>query len=757
MTPSQDPPRAPGGTARIGDAIPRLEDDRLLRGEACFLDDVGDLPGILHACFVRSPHPHARIARIDTSAAQTLPGIVAVLTAKDLEEQVRPILADMALPGFVQTTRDVLVSDRARFVGDGIALCVGEDPYQVLDAAELVDVQFDPLPAVAWLEDALAEDAPRVHDNVPGNQVFRGSFATPGFDAEQEAAPLRLREEFRSGRIACVSMEPRGCIAHYDPDAGRLRFWSSTQVPHILRTCLAEQLGLDESAITVIVPDVGGGFGGKTTVYPDEIAVAAAAMRLGRPVKWVQDRYDDLLTTSQARDHRYLVDAGFDHEGRLLTLDVDVAVNVGAYPMLPFGSSLEANGAPRNMPGPYRLRHFRYATQAVLSNTCGTGAYRGVAAPLACFVMESVMDRIAARLKLDPAEVRRRNLVTEFPYVNVLGLTYEEGCFLPALDRALELIDYRGFRAEQTAQAPESRVRKGIGLAVITEQTGMGRARYQARGLLRIPGHEAARVTVQADGMVEVFVSQASQGQGHQTAFAQIAADTLGIPIDRISVVEGDTARTPGGTGTFASRGMVLAGGAVEKAAQAVKRRMAAAAAEGQPAGGFSEEAQHDIPGIRLASGVHAVTVQVDLDTGKVAIDDYVVIHDCGRMINPMMVDGQIHGAVVQGIGEVLQEQVSYARDGTPLSVSLLDYHLPRASTLRKLVVEAMHTEAGAKTFKGVGESGTIGAVPALANAIADALADLGIRPTRLPLDPATLAGLIGQVEAAQAPETQHA
>jgi len=754
MMEPQDRSRVPNGSTRIGDAIPRLEDDRLLRGEACFLDDVGGLPGLLHACFVRSPHPHAHIRRIDTSAAVALPGIVAVFTAADFESDVRPIQADMALPGFVPTTREVLVRDKARFVGDGIALCIGEDPYQVLDAAELVDVDFEPLPAVAWIDDALAEHAPRVHDNVPGNRVFQGSFATPDFDAAHAAAPLRLSEEFRSGRIACVSMEPRGCIAHYDAKAGHLHFWSSTQVPHILRTCLAEQLGLDESAITVIVPEVGGGFGGKTTVYPDEIAVAAAAMRLGRPVKWVQDRYDDLLTTSQARDHRYRVDAGFDHEGRLLTLDVDVAVNIGAYPMLPFGSSLEANGAPRNMPGPYRLRHFRYTTQAVLSNTCGTGAYRGVAAPLACYVMESIMNRIAARLNLDPAEIRRRNLVNDFPYVNVLGLTYDEGCFLQALERALELIDYRSFRAIQAAQAPTSRIRKGIGIAVITEQTGMGRARYQARGLLRIPGHEAARVTVKTDGAVEVFVSQASQGQGHQTAFAQIAADTLGIPIDRVTVVEGDTSRTPGGTGTFASRGMVLAGGAVEKAALAVKRRLEDT---GRQTTVISEEAEHDISGIRLASGVHAVTVDVDLDTGKVTIGDYVVIHDCGRMINPMMVDGQIHGAVVQGIGEVLQEQLRYAQDGTPLSVSLLDYHLPRASTLRRLVVEAMHSEAGGGTIKGVGESGTIGAVPAVANAIADALAGLGITPAQLPLDPPTLAGMIRQAEAEQAQEIQHA
>ncbi|VCU68264.1 Carbon monoxide dehydrogenase large chain [Pigmentiphaga humi] len=777
---------------RIGDAAARVEDDRLLTGAGCFLDDIRSIDGLplLHACFVRSAHPHARLGTVDVSAALELPGVVAVLTGQDLAERVLPVYADMVQPGYARTRRDVLVRDKVRFVGDSIALCVARDPYEALDASELVQADLDPLPAIAWIDDALAEGAPLVHDAAAGNRVFQSGFATDGFEAAHRAAPLHLREEFRTGRIACVSMEPRGCIAHYDAASGHLRFWSSTQVPHILRTCLAEHLAMDEAHVTVLVPDVGGGFGGKTTVYPDEIAVAAAAILLGQPVKWVQDRYDDLLTTSQARDHRYRVEAGFDEQGRLLSVDVDLAVNVGAYPMLPFGSSLEANGAPRNIPGPYALRNFRYETQAVLSNTCGIGAYRGVAAPLACFVMEGLMERIAARLGMDPAEVRRRNLVTDFPYVNAMGLTYDDGCFVPALDRALELIDYVGFRAMQAAQPPAARVRRGLGLAVFTEQTGMGRARYKARGLLRISGHEGARVALERDGMVTVFVSQVSQGQGHQTAFAQIAADVLALPLADVRIVAGDTSRTPSGTGTFASRGMVLTGGAVFEAASVLKQRLAALAARAlecgpeqlefadglarridnpacavdfaelarrhdreQPGIPCSVEAEHDIPGIRLASGVHAVTVRVDLDTGTVEIDDYVVIHDCGRMINPVMVDGQIQGAVVQGIGEVLQEQFSYARDGTPLSVSLLDYHLPRASALRGMVIEPMHSEEGGKVFKGVGESGTIGAVPALANAIADALSALGVRPAQLPLDPATLSGLIRQAEGRRAAE----
>ncbi|MGE0798497.1 MAG: xanthine dehydrogenase family protein molybdopterin-binding subunit [Lautropia sp.] len=770
----------PDASVRIGDAAQRVEDGAFLRGQAVFLDDVPCPENVLHATFLRSPHAHARLSSIDTRGALGLPGVVAVLTAADLRDHLRPFTADFERPGFRPVAREVLASDRVRFVGDGVALCLAADPYVALDAIEEIQVDYEPLPAVVTAEAAVGA-AFLLYDSVPDNTSFHSEFASPDFEARHAAAPLRLRERFSCARIACVALEPRGCIAEFDAARGKLHFWSSTQVPHLLRACLAEHLGLPEADVVVRVPAVGGGFGGKTSVYPEELAVAAAAIRLRTPVKWVQDRYDDFLTTTQAREHGYDVEAGYDGSGRLLSLDARVTVNIGAYPMLPFGSSLESNGAPRNLPGPYALRHFRYRTRSVLTNTCPTGAYRGVAAPLACFVMEGVMDRIARALSMDPAEVRRRNLVTSFPYLNVLGLEYREGCFGAALDRALELSRYAQRRkAQRRYNARRAHRRMGIGVAVVTEQTGMGSARYRARGLLRVPGHERASIAIAADGVVTVRVSLVAQGQGHATAWAQIASDVLGVPLRDVRVVAGDTSRTPDGTGTFASRGMALAGSALLRAAQQLRARLARAAsmALDAPAEALqfadarvcvSGAAARAVPlreaarlacaadqadslevselgdsaGMTLASAVHVVTVQVDLQTGMVHVGDYVVVHDCGRMVNPLLVDGQIQGAVVQGIGEVLKEQVRYSAEGEPLCVNLLDYHLPRASELRRITIDAVHSPAGAAEFKGVGESGTIGAVPAVSNAVADALSDLGVGVSTLPVDPHHLRALI--------------
>ncbi len=767
-----------GRSSRIGDSVLRTEDDRLLRGRGRFLDDLELGPKTLHVVFVRSQHAHADITAVDTQAARAEGGAVAILTAADIAGRIKPIEADYQAPGFKVTARPVLTDGRARFVGDTVAMVLAPDPYQALDAAELVEVSYDSLPAVTDTHAAVADDAPLVHESAETNVLFSANFSSPDFEAAHAAAPLKMNVCFKASRMAAVPMEPRGCAAELDAGTGVLTVWSSTQVPHMLMTCLREHLGLRESDIRVIAPDIGGGFGMKAAVYPEELLVAHAALRFRVPVKWVQDRYDDLLSSAQARDHEYTVEAGFDQDGRLISILADVLVNVGAYAMLPFGSSLEANGAPRNLPGPYTLRHFRYRTQAVATNTCPTGAYRGVSAPLAFFSMEGVMDRIARRLDLDPAEVRRRNLVQAFPYKNVLGLEYEEGCFVPALDRALVLADYDRLRAELKASRGSVAGRlRGVGLAVITEQTGMGSSRYKARGLLRVPGFEGASVKIEPDGTATAAISQSAQGQGHATAFAQIASDRLGIPLGDIRIVEGDTAATPFGTGTFASRGIIIAGGAVQRAAEEIAgklrrmashllecaetdielldgqarivgteravtvRELAAIAYGGDPRSlppgesfGLQSLVFNDTPSARVASAVHVATVEVDCRTGCVSVLDYVVVHDCGRMVNPALVDGQIQGAVVQGLGEVLMEAVRHDASGQPLSVSFMDYQLPRCVDLSAMRIEALHSERGAEIFKGAGESGTIGAVPALANAISDALSPLGVEVDSLPL-----------------------
>lgn len=752
----------------IGQSMRRLEDETLLRGQGQFIDDIDPRPDALHVAFVRSPYAHAVIKAIDIAAASSFDQVAAVLVGADFEGVIAPISADNDSPGFKVTSRSVMPTDRVRFVGDTLAMVLSPDLYVALDAVELVEADLTPLPSVSQVDAALAEGAPLVHESIADNVVFQMQFESDGFEAAHVASPYKLRETFTSARLAAVSIEPRGSVATFDSKTGILTFWSSTQVPHLVRSAMVEYLGLQEDRVRVIVPDVGGGFGMKTVVYPEELLVAAAAIKLGRPIKWTQDRYDDFLTSAHARDHRYEMEVGFDGNGILLSLKADLLVNVGAYASLPFGSSLEANGGPRNLPGPYTLRNFSYSTRAVLTNTAPTGAYRGVSAPVSCMAIESMLDRIGRRLGLDPAEVRRRNLVKSFPYKNVLGLEYAEGTFLPMLERALEISRYEKIRVEQRNTSTESNIRLGIGVSVTTEQTGMGSARYMARGLHRIPGFESAVVRLARDGMIEACISQASQGQGHITAFSQIVATEVGVPIDRVRVVEGDTSHSAEGSGTFASRGMAIAGTAAVEASRKLKSLLlekAAAvldcnidaceflddriAAVGNASKSVSLRdlalsaedpadlmitVRNDPPGIVLAATVHVACVRIDVATGEVKVQSYTIVHDCGRMINPMMVEGQVQGGTVQGIGEVLMEALRYDEEAQPLTINLMEYEIPRSLDTVPFVIEAMHGEEGAKHFKGVGESGTIGAVPAVTSAVADALAPLGVIVNSIPL-----------------------
>ena len=765
-----------GKSARIGESVPRIEDDRLLRGCATFIDDLDVGHGVLHVAFLRSQHAHARIVKLDVAAARTLPSVAAVLTAADFPH-IRAICADFDKPGFKVAARPVLAAERVRFVGDAIAMVLAHDPYAAADAVEVIDVDLEPLPCVIDAAKAIQPDGPRLFDGVPYNVIYEGAFESPGFKAAHESAELRITERFSSARVAAVPIEPRGCIAVFQKGTGALTLWSSTQSPHLVRSVITEYLGLADNDVRVIAPDVGGGFGSKTVVYPEEILVSAAAMRLGVPVKWIQDRYEDLLTNAQARDHVYELEVGFDKTGVVTSLSADILVNIGAYPQLPMGSSLEANGASRNMPGPYALKNFRYRTRAVATNTCPTGPYRGVSAPLACFAVEGMLDRIAHRLDLDPAEVRRRNIVHEFPFKNVLGQDYDEGCFGPSLERALIAADYADLRRRQR-ENNDAGVRYGIGIAVITEQTGMGASRYKARGILRVPGFESAHVKLDPDGTVVAAISPAAIGQGSATAFAQIVSDLVGAPLLTIRVIGGDTGRTPEGSGTFASRGITIAGNAVLSAARKVRDKMAriaahmiecdpadirfadgyahvagvkdmkvslreiAATAYSQtesmlpPGEGYGVESieYYDTPTAVIASMVHVASVVIDTRSGNVTVDRYVVTHDCGRMINPMLVDGQIQGGIVQGLGEVLMERIDIGEDGQPRTVTLMDYQLPRAADVMSIHIEALHSEIGANNLKGVGEGGTIGAVPALANAIGDALGLSAAPVNTLPL-----------------------
>jgi len=779
------------GAAFVGRPILRREDAWLLRGSGCFVDDVPLPRTALHLAFVLSAEAHARITAIDASAARALPGVVDVLTGDDLARLVTPLRTRIDAPGYRTTERDVVARDRVRFVGEAVAVVVAESPYIAQDGIELVGVEYDRLPSTIDVDLARTDEAACLHDTAPNNLLFHSAFSTPRAEDALRAAPRRLKETFRLGRVAAVPTEPRGCVAIPERGGASVTLHTSTQVPHIVRTAVAECVGLSESRLRVIVPDVGGGFGMKAHVFPEEIIVTALARKYGRAVKWIQDRREDLLTNAHARDHRIEIEAGFDEAGVIAALRVEVVTNAGAYSSFPYGCTLEPLGAARMLVSTYRIRDYAYTVSAVATNTCPTGAYRGTGQPTAFMAMEGMMDRIGRSLGLDPAEVRLRNMVApaDMPYVNAVGARYDTGDFVTCLRKGLGAIDYDGFRRAQPADRLSGRRYRGIGICSFTEVSGIGARGWQSRGVRAVPGFDAAKINIDPSGKITAFISQATAGQGHFTTFAQLVADELGARLDDVTIVEGDTATSPYGSGAIASRGAVAAGGAVirvsaraadklkriastllEAAPQDIVLREGAAQVTGVPGlsvtfGQIAETAyatgtvklpegedygldfveSYDPPPATMANAVHIVAVSVDAETGQVAIDRYVVVHDCGRVINPMIVDGQIRGGIAQGLGEALMEKVAYSEEGQLLNANLLDYLLPTAMDVPR--VELLHMESPSVDalggFKGVGEGGVIGAVPAIAGAVADALAGIGVNIREIPLQPSVIAGLI--------------
>jgi carbon-monoxide dehydrogenase large subunit len=784
-------------TDGFGAPLRRKEDERLLRGEGCFLDDVTSPAGTLVLGFSRSTYAHARIKAIDVAAAKQVDGVVDVLTGEDVVKFLEDIKPDLPLPGYQVVDRQMVCRDRVRYVGDIVAVVIAETDYIVEDALELIEIDYEPLPVVATAKAALATGAPLLHDGAPHNIAFQSSFKSQNFDSVFASAAHIFRETFRSDRVAIVSMEARGCLAVYDHLSRNMTFWTSTQIPHMVRTALAEALTMPVDSIRVICPDTGGGFGMKTNVYPEEFIAAALAKKYRRPMKWVQDRQDDFLTSTHARDFTYDVEMAISAEGILQAARLKMHVNIGAYPSFPFGSSLESGGGPRTFPGPYKFSNYAFETYSVLTNTSPTSAFRGVAAPISFFCMEGMMDRIARKLGVDPVEIRRRNLVqsSDFPYVNANGIRYDTGTYVECLDRAIELIDYNGVRARQTPSRLQDGKYRGIGVSVITEQTGQGGARYRSRGILRIPGIDGAEVKVETNGQAVVGISHTTQGQGHLTSFAQIVAEKLGLSIADVTVIEGDTQRTPFGTGTFASRAAVTGGGAVIRAATVVAdkiKRIAAFQLEADPTeivlkNGFAEVSgpagregtgnrrisiadisliahsmslktlppgethglvsieYYDPPAPAVSNAAHIVCVAVDPDTARIDIEKYVVVHDCGLMINPLIVEGQTHGAVAHGIGPALMERIVYDEDGQLLTTTLLDYVIPTAHDIPDMQLDHFETAAldTIGGIKGVAEGGTIGAIPAVANAVADALSGLGVNINHIPMRPDKLLPLM--------------
>jgi carbon-monoxide dehydrogenase large subunit len=748
------------------------------------------LPRTLHVAFVRSTHAHARIVGIDTTAARAAAGVAAVVTAADLAGRVSPIRAEARFPGFHASDWPILAGETVRYQGEPIAAVVAASPYLAADAAALVDVELEPLPVVVDAEAAVAADAPLIFPEWGDNLFLRRIGTLGDVDGAFAEADVVLRRVFRSQRYTGVPMEPRGCLAQFafDGGEGTLTLWTSTQIPHLIRSGVAAALGFPEHRLRVVSPDVGGGFGVKGSLYPEEVLIPYLARLLDRPVRWIADRSEDFLASIHARGHRHTLELAARRDGTILGLKARIVVDNGAYSTWPWTASMEIGIAAGNLPGPYQIRHYQFEAFSVCTNKMPIGAYRGVARPAACFSIERAIDDLARELGLDPLEVRERNLIDAYPYVTVTGLEIDSGSLLPAVHRAKEVLGYDELRAEQAAARREGRL-VGIGIANYTEQTAHGLTEYARRMLPITLGFDSATVRMDPQGTVSIAVGVHSHGQGLETTLAQIAADELCVGIDDIQVVYGDTQVSPYGMGTFASRGLVIGGGAVLGAARTIRgklERIAAALLECAPedlerADGafqvrgvptsavtirecarvahFRAELIPDVgPGLEatvffdnppgtgtFSNGLHAAVVEVDPATGEIAIRRYLVIDDCGTVINPTIVEGQIVGGTVQGIGGALWEHLFYDEEGQLLSATFMEYALPRAGNVPPIEVISLCTPSPFTPLgmKGVGEGGAIAPGACLANAVSDALAPLGVEVTATPLSPEAVLRLI--------------
>jgi carbon-monoxide dehydrogenase large subunit len=755
-----------------GARIKRLEDPRLLRGAGRFLDDIA--PGrALTAVFVRSPHAHATILAIDPARARARPGVVAVLTGEDLRGLARPIAPFLERGGFTPTAWPILAEGEVWYCGQPVAVILAVDPLAAADAREDVSVEYEPRPA-----------AGPPSGGAPGPDLFRRTGTHGDVDGGFARAAVVVRQLFRHARCAPSPMEPRGMLAEWDGET--LTVHAPTQAPFMFRSGLAASLDLPVARVRVVVPDVGGGFGLKMVLFPEEVAVAATARVLGRPVKWVEERRENLLAASQARGQESAVELAADADGRLLGVRVQVRSDAGAFHAYPVTQALEPAGTATILPGPYALPAYAWEAVAERTHKPPLGAYRGVGMTMGAFIMERMLDLTALRLGLDPAEIRRRNLIPPgaYPYTSATGQVYDSADFPGALEQLLAAVDYPRLRREQAEARGQGRW-IGVGLACYTEYTGMGSAVFRRRGMSDVSGIEAGRLTVEPDGTVRCAVSFPSQGQGHGTVVAQLVADRLGVAPDRVCLLPVDTAASPWGSGTFASRGAVALGGSVAAAADVLRKRIARLAAHlleasaddvvleagrarvrGAPGPGLSlgeiarraytppaegwpglsepglEATVHfDLPGPTFSGAVHLAVVEVDPETGRVQILKYALVEDCGPLVNPLLVDGQIHGAVAQGIGEALLEEVAHDPSGQLLTGTFMDYALPRASDVP--APEISHRETPSPLtptgVKGMGEGGTIGAPAAVANAVADAVRHTGIAVAALPIRAADL------------------
>jgi aerobic carbon-monoxide dehydrogenase large subunit len=771
MTTTSEPAAPELGKARL-----RKEDARLVTGQTNWTDNI-TLPGMLHMAFVRSPYAHARIVSVDATEAVKLPGVVAAFSAEDLGEQASLPCAWPVTPDIVIPAHPPMASGEVRYVGEAVAAVVARDRYTAADAAALVDVSYEPLEPVLDMRTALNDGSPKVHE--AGNKSYEWVFAAGDIDAAFAGAPVVIERNYRQQRLIPCAMEPRSVVSSWVGDDVTL--WSATQIPHVLRFALAAFFGIPEQTIRVIAPDVGGGFGSKLQVTAEEVLAVQISRKLGRPVKWTESRSEGNQTVHHGRDQWQRIRIAADADGRLRGLHVDLLADMGAYLMI-VTPGVPLLGAFM-YPGIYKMDAYSFRCTGVFTTKMPTDAYRGAGRPEATFAIERVMDELAAELGMDPIAVRERNWIKheEFPFTTVTGaITYDSGNYEAATARATELFGYDALRAEQAERAARNDpVRLGIGVSTYTEMCGLAPSRVLGSLSYAAGGWEHASIRMLPTGKVEVVTGSSAHGQGHETAWSQIVADQLGVPFEDIRVLHGDTQIAPKGMDTYGSRSLAVGGMAlvaacdkvITKGKKVAAHMMEASEADieftggrfqvrGDPEQGRSIQevalttfVAHDLPdgmepsldsdatydpdNFSFPHGTHLCATEVDTETGMVTIRSYVAVDDVGKVVNPLIVDGQVHGGIAQGVAQALYEEAVYDDAGNLLTTTLADYLVPSAADLPSFVTDRTESAAANRLgVKGVGEAGTIASTPAVVNAIVDALRPFGIRDVEMPCTP---------------------
>jgi aerobic carbon-monoxide dehydrogenase large subunit len=772
----------------VGKRFKRKEDPRLVRGISHYTDDI-KLPNLAHCVFVRSPHAHARILSINADAARSHPGVLAVVTSTDLQG-LGMIPCAMQMPGLKVPPHPALAKDRVRYVGEPVAAVVAEDPYTARDAAEMVAVDYEPLPVVLDMEKALGKDSALIYQDFGSNQAFTHSMKSGDINAAFKKADRVVKVRLLNQRVAPTAMEPRAIVAEYLPGENRLTIWASTQIPHLLKTQVAIMVGLPETAVRVIAPEVGGGFGSKLNVYAEDGVVPWLAMKLGRPVKWTETRRESLLVTIHGRDTINYLELALKKDGAILGLRAKVLADMGAYhqlltPLIPQLTALM-------LPGCYKIPAFDCEIVGVFTNKMSTDAYRGAGRPEAAYDIERIMDCAARELNMDAAKFRSKNFPQprEFPFTTAAGLTYDSANYQQSLKRALQLAGYDKLRARQKAGWKQGKY-YGVGVSTYVEICAIGPSAATPAG-----GWESGTVRIEPTGKVTVLTGASPHGQGQETTFAQLVADQFGISPDDITVIHGDTLAVPYGIGTFGSRGTAVGGTAIYYAVQKLKTKISALAAhllsakpaeiviahgrigvKGNPKksmswgelilaaytarsipAGFEPgmEATHffEPSNFTFPFGTHICAVEVDAETGETKIEKYVAVDDCGNVINPLLVDGQVQGGIAQGLSQAMYEEMVYNEDGQPVTGSLMDYAVPKALHIPEFILDRTVTPTPVNPMgvKGVGEAGTIASTPCVVNAVCDALAPLGVTNIDMPLKPERVWRAIAAAQAAVPP-----